>query len=79
MHISLSVPGDPLSRAMAPPPDESPEQRQQRLREEKEAKLVNDEIDAELKHRKAFLKEYSKAVRVLLLGEPRSPYPNREH
>ena len=70
MPISLSVTDDPFSRATAPPPDETPEQCQQRLRDEKQAKLINDEIDSQLKQdRKAFLKDHSKAVRVLLLGK----------
>lgn len=69
MPISLSITDDPISGALAPPPDETPEKRQQRLLDEKMAKLINDEIDAQLKQdRKAFIKDHSKAVRVLLLG-----------
>ena len=70
MHISLSLADDPLSSATAPPPDETLEQRRQRLQDEKEAKFINDEIDAQLKQdRKTFMKEHSNAVRVLLLGK----------
>jgi len=61
---------DPLSRALQPPADETPEQRQDRLRQEKEAKQRSDEIDAQLKQEaKVRSKRKDQLVRVLLLGE----------
>ena len=56
---------DPLTRAMAPPPNETIEERDARLRREQEAKKVSDEIDAELKKD---MKNSAKTVKILLLG-----------
>ncbi|TFK25565.1 G-alpha-domain-containing protein [Coprinopsis marcescibilis] len=60
---------DPLTLAMAPPPDETPEQRKQRLQEEAEALQVSKQIDAELKADKLALKKRKEAVQVLVLGQ----------
>lgn len=57
---------DPLTRAMAPPPDETAQDREARIRKEQEAKKVSDEIDVELKKD---LKNGVKPVKILLLGE----------
>lgn len=57
---------DPLTRAMAPPPDETIQERDIRLQKEREAKKVSDEIDAELRKN---MKKNAKTVKVLLLGE----------
>ena len=74
MPVSLTIGQvDPLARVLEPPPDETPEQRQKRWRDEKDAKRINDDIDAELKlHRKAYSKDRLNTVRVLLLGKPRA-------
>lgn len=62
---------DPLSRALQPPADESPAEREERIRAEREAKRVSDEIDEELrKERAAFRRK--RPVRVLLLGQSES-------
>lgn len=61
---------DPLNRAMQPPPDETPEQRQERLEKETEAQRVSDEIDAQLRQEgKLRTKRKEDLVRILLLGE----------
>lgn len=57
---------DPLTRAMAPPPDETPEERQIRIEVERENKRVSDEIDEEIKRSS---KKGPKPVKILLLGE----------
>ncbi|QRW22455.1 G-protein alpha subunit [Rhizoctonia solani] len=44
---------DPLTLAMAPPPNETPDQKSRRLREEAEAKRVSDAIDEEIKEARA--------------------------
>lgn len=56
---------DPLTRAMAPPPNETPEEREARIYAEREAKRISDAIDEELKkgHKKG-----PKPVKILLLG-----------
>lgn len=57
---------DPLTKAMAPPPDETEEQRNVRIAQEQEEKRISDEIDEEL--RKS-AKKGPKPVKILLLGE----------
>ncbi|KAJ3988831.1 guanine nucleotide binding protein, alpha subunit [Lentinula detonsa] len=62
---------DPLTLAIAPPPNETPVEREQRLAEEKKAKEVSDSIDEEINaQRLAEKKEDS--VKVLLLGQSES-------
>ncbi|KAF8602136.1 guanine nucleotide binding protein, alpha subunit [Ceratobasidium sp. AG-I] len=64
---------DPLTAAMAPPPNETPDQRALRLREEAEAKRVSDAIDEELRDARAREKKRKASeVRVLLLGQSES-------
>ncbi|EIM81854.1 G-alpha-domain-containing protein, partial [Stereum hirsutum FP-91666 SS1] len=63
---------DPLSIAWAPPPDESPEARAERLREEEAAQRVSDAIDESLRQEKASLKKRTKPVKILLLGQAES-------
>lgn len=60
---------DPLTRAMAPPPNETEAERQERLAAEKEAQKRSDAIDEEL-NRQRLAERKVKCVRVLLLGEP---------
>ena len=40
---------DPLTLALSPPPNETPEQREKRLREEARAQKISDAIDEEIK------------------------------
>ena len=63
---------DPLTLAMAPPPNETPEQRAKREREEAEAVAVSKRIDAELKLAKIELKRRKDAVQLLVLGQSMS-------
>ncbi|RXW21312.1 hypothetical protein EST38_g4527 [Candolleomyces aberdarensis] len=63
---------DPLTLAMAPPPNETSEQRAKREREEAEALQVSRRIDAELKLAKIALKKRKDAVQVLVLGQSMS-------
>ena len=63
-------PDDPLTRALAPPPNETDEQRQIRLAAEAEAKRVSDAIDEELQRQAKAEKRGPKLVKILLLGEP---------
>ncbi|TDL27757.1 heterotrimeric G protein alpha subunit [Rickenella mellea] len=64
---------DPLTLAIAPPSDETPEQRAIRLREEEDAKQISDEIDRQIEADAAELKRKRKAViKVLLLGQSES-------
>lgn len=60
---------DPLTKALAPPPDETEEQREARLEAEREAKRVSDAIDEEINRQRIAEKKAPKPVRVLLLGE----------
>ena len=64
---------DPLALAIAPPPDETAEQREARLAAEAEAKTVSERIDEQLKtERAAQKKRRSHTVNVLLLGQSES-------
>ncbi|KAG6857763.1 hypothetical protein H0H87_004179 [Tephrocybe sp. NHM501043] len=57
---------DPLTKAMAPPPDESETERELRLAKEREAQKRSDAIDEEL-NRQRINDKKTKCVRVLLL------------
>ena len=63
---------DPLTIAIAPPPGETEEQKQQRLSAEAEARRISDEIDQQLKEERAALKKKKKPIKVLLLGQSES-------
>lgn len=63
---------DPLTLAIAPPPDETPEQRQIREAAEAEAKRVSDEIDEQIRKERELDKKKKKPMKLLLLG---SYYP----
>ena len=53
---------DPLTRALAPPADETDEQRVRRLKAEEAARMVSDRIDDEIREEKAALKNVFAAV-----------------
>ncbi|KAJ8076936.1 hypothetical protein PM082_001359 [Marasmius tenuissimus] len=59
---------DPLTRAMAPPADETPSQREARLLTELEAKKRSDAIDEEINQQRLAEKKEQAPVKVLLLG-----------
>jgi guanine nucleotide-binding protein subunit alpha len=60
---------DPLDLALAPPDDETPEQRAAREKLEREAMQRSRCIDAELKAAKATMKRYQSAIKILVLGQ----------
>ncbi|KAF5386136.1 hypothetical protein D9615_002342 [Tricholomella constricta] len=60
---------DPLTLAMAPPANETSEERLAREEREQRAREVSKRIDAELKQAKAAMKKKQKAVKVLVLGQ----------
>lgn len=62
---------DPLSLALQPPPNETPDQRESRLQAEAIARRISNDIDEELKQEKAALKKRP-PVKVLLLGQSES-------
>ncbi|KAI9061527.1 G-alpha-domain-containing protein [Trametes sanguinea] len=65
-------PDDPLAAAIAPPPNETPEERERRLRQEEEAKRISDEIDERLKLDRAAWKRHKSTFKLLLLGQSES-------
>ncbi|KAH8111204.1 G-alpha-domain-containing protein [Phellopilus nigrolimitatus] len=71
MGRSLDI-DDPLTAALAPPPDETPAQRAERERREAHARHVNDEIDELLRAERLALKKKRRPVKVLLLGQSES-------
>lgn len=62
---------DPLSAALLPPPNESPEDREKRLKAEAEAKKRSDNIDRMLREGERQNRR-KKVVKVLLLGQSES-------
>ncbi|KAJ6489666.1 guanine nucleotide binding protein, alpha subunit [Mycena vitilis] len=63
---------DPIANAIAPPQNESPEERDVRVQKERAAKQVSDAIDAELSREQAYEKKRPKPVKILLLGQSES-------
>ena len=59
---------DPLTRAIAPPPNETPAERDLRMAAEQEAKRVSDAIDDELNRQRIADKKNPKPIKILLLG-----------
>lgn len=59
---------DPFLAALAPPQNESPEQRHTRILKERAAKQVSDEIDDQLNKERQQVKRQPKPVKILLLG-----------
>ncbi|KAL5476800.1 hypothetical protein ACEPAI_2986 [Sanghuangporus weigelae] len=60
---------DPLTRALAPPPNETAQQRAARLAAAAEAKRISDMIDEELARQRAAEKKGQRPVKILLLGK----------
>ena len=63
---------DPLAAALLPPLDESPIQREVRLKAEVDAKKVSDSIDEEIRRDRINQKRSKAEVNVLLLGQSES-------
>ena len=60
---------DPLTRAMAPPVNETPGEREARLFAQAEAQKRSDAIDEEINGQRNVDRKAPKCVRILLLGE----------
>lgn len=63
---------DPLAAALLPPLDESPIQREVRIRAETEARRVSEGIDEMIRKERAQKKRAKADVNVLLLGQSES-------
>ena len=60
---------DPLTLAMRPPPNETPEEKATRLAEEEAARQTSAKIDEQLRAERALIRKESRNVhKVLLLG-----------
>jgi len=59
---------DPLALAIAPPPDETPEERLVREAAEAEAKRISDEIDEQIARDREQMKKTKRPMKLLLLG-----------
>lgn len=66
--MGRSIEEDPLTLAIAPPPDETYEQRMVREAAEAEAKRVSDEIDELIRRERELEKRKKKPFKLLLLG-----------
>lgn len=67
-RATLLASSDPLTRARAPPANETPAQRAARHAAELDAKRISDMIDAELARQRAAESKGRKPVKILLLG-----------
>ncbi|KAK0477133.1 guanine nucleotide binding protein, alpha subunit [Armillaria novae-zelandiae] len=63
---------DPLTLALAPPPDETAEQKQQREAAEAEAQRRSDEIDEQIQKERELERRKKRPVKLLLLGQSES-------
>ena len=63
---------DPLAAALLPPPNESPVQREMRLKAETEAKKVSEGIDEMIRQERSERKKSKAEINVLLLGQSES-------
>lgn len=63
---------DPLAAALLPPADESPIEREVRLKAEIDAKKVSDSIDDQIRQERYERKKSKTEVNVLLLGQSES-------
>ncbi|EPT02660.1 hypothetical protein FOMPIDRAFT_52231 [Fomitopsis schrenkii] len=71
--VTLALdPLDPLTRALLSPKDETPAERWAREQREAHARLISEQIDAQLKAERAALKKKGKPIKVLLLGQSES-------
>jgi hypothetical protein len=59
---------DPLSRALQPPPDESEEDRKQRLQLLRAAEQISRDIDNDIAESKKEWERRKKSIKILLLG-----------
>lgn len=66
---TLDLEKDPFASAMAPPVNETPEEREARLLAQAEAQKRSDAIDEEINRQRNLDKKAPKCVRVLLLGK----------
>ncbi|CDO72779.1 hypothetical protein BN946_scf184994.g32 [Trametes cinnabarina] len=62
---------DPLAAAIAPPPDETPEQRWAREQREAQARRISEQIDEQIRAEKQAMKK-RKPMKLLLLGQSES-------
>jgi hypothetical protein len=76
MVAARSVPknnvADPFEAVLRPPLEETPAQRDVRIRAEQNAKRVSDAIDEQLRAERADLKRKRADVKILLLGQSES-------
>ncbi|KAJ7085616.1 guanine nucleotide binding protein, alpha subunit [Mycena crocata] len=63
---------DPIAAAIAPPQNESSEERHIRIQRERAAKKVSDDIDDQLSRERQQAKRQAKPVKILLLGQSES-------
>ncbi|KAH7882786.1 guanine nucleotide binding protein, alpha subunit [Phlebopus sp. FC_14] len=69
--VRLSL-DDPFASILAPPPNETPDEKEAREQAEAEARRISDAIDEQIRQERNALKKKKKPVKVLLLGQSES-------
>ncbi|CCM05237.1 uncharacterized protein FIBRA_07447 [Fibroporia radiculosa] len=72
LFTSATDADDPLSKALQPPPDESPDDRALRLQQQREAQAISHRIDEDIQESKKAFDRRKKAIKILLLGQAES-------
>ncbi|KAF8626653.1 hypothetical protein AX15_004744 [Amanita polypyramis BW_CC] len=70
--MATPVDEDPLTLAIAPPANETYEQRLSREAAEAKARRINDEIDEQLRRERELIKKKKRPIKLLLLGQSES-------
>ena len=63
---------DPLSVALEPPPNETPDERWAREQAEAQARRISEQIDDQIKAERLAMKKRKAPIKVLLLGQSES-------
>ena len=66
---NVSLNEDPLAKALLPPPNESPSEREKRMEAQAEAIRISKEIDESLQESRKVWENRKNGIKVLLLGK----------
>ncbi|TFK67591.1 G-alpha-domain-containing protein [Pluteus cervinus] len=72
LGLTRGTDNDPLARAISPPKKEPSTHKEARILAEKQAKMISDQIDEELKKERVAERKGTRALKVLILGQSES-------